>query len=308
MTRLFRRFFVVSMLFSASFPWAQSDDESDRSLIIVGSDTLAKLVTAWAEQFYVLNPTIVIEVQAVGSAATPPALLLGTATIGTMSRRMNADERDAFTVRKQRPPIEISLAVDAVVLIVHQQNPLESVSMAEVGQIFGMPGTCGNSVRPVFWRDLREDSVLADRKLQVFGRTATSGTYQYFRRAALCDGDPGIFVNEMPGGAGIVNTVARVPGGIGYTATSYTSNDVKILGIERPDGRVLYPEDPEYPLKRTLYLYVMTDLSSEVPSIECEFLAYVAGEKGRDLLRSAGFSIPQVADSQSARGVADACG
>ncbi|MDA8739322.1 hypothetical protein N9M55_06035 [Luminiphilus sp.] len=101
MTRLFRRFFVVSMLFSASFLWAQSDDERDRSLIIVGSDTLAKLVTAWAEQFYVLNPTILIEVQAVGSAATPPALLLGTATIGTMSRRMNADERDAFTVRKQ---------------------------------------------------------------------------------------------------------------------------------------------------------------------------------------------------------------
>ena len=308
MKRLSRRFFAVSVLVSSSFVWAQSDDESDRSLIIVGSDTLAKVVTAWAEQFYVLNPTILVEVQAVGSAATPPALLLGTATIGTMSRRMNADERDAFVVRQQSPPIEISLAVDAVVLIVHQQNPLNSVSMAEVGQIFGMPGTCGSSMRPVFWRDLREDSAVADRKLQVFGRTATSGTYQYFRRVALCDGDPGIFVNEMPGGAGIVNTVARVPGGIGYTATSYTSHDVKILGIERPDGRILYPEDPEYPLQRTLYLYVMTDVHSEGPSIECEFVAYVAGEKGRDVLRNAGFSIPQVPDSQSARGVADACG
>jgi len=289
--------------------WAQSDDESDRSLIIVGSDTLAKLVTAWAEQFYVLNPTILIEVQAVGSAATPPALLLGTATIGTMSRRMNADERDAFTVRKQRPPIEISLAVDAVVLIVHQQNPLESVSMAEVGQIFGMPGTCGNSMRPVFWRDLREDSVIGGSETSSLWQNRDEWHVSIFStRVALCDGDPGIFVNEMPGGAGIVNTVARVPGGIGYTATSYTSNDVKILGIERPDGRILYPDDPEYPLKRTLYLYVMTDVRSESRSIECEFVAYVAGEKGRDLLRSAGFSIPQVPDSQSARGVADACG
>ena len=307
MKRLFKRFFAVSVLVSSSFVWAQPDDERDRSLIIVGSDTLAKLVTAWAEQFYVLNPTILIEVQAVGSAATPPALLLGTATIGTMSRRMNADERGAFTGRQQRPPIEISLAQDAVVLIVHQQNSLESVSMAEVGQIFGMPGTCGSSMRPVFWRDLREDSTLANWKLQVFGRTATSGTYQYFRRVALCDGDPGIFVNELPGGAGVVNTVARVPGGIGYAATSYTSNDVKILGIEQPDGRILYPDDAEYPLKRTLYLYVMTDLTSESRSIECEFVAYVASEKGRDLLRDAGFSISQVPDAQSAQDVADAC-
>ena len=307
MKRLSRLFFVVSVLFSSPFVWAQSDYESERSLVIVGSDTLAKLVTAWAEQFYVLNPTTLIEVQAVGSAATPPALLLGTATIGTMSRRMNTDERDAFTVGKQRPPIEISLAEDALVLIVHQKNPLDSLSLVEVGQIFGMPGTCGRLMRPVFWRDLREDSSLADRKLQVFGRTATSGTYQYFRRVALCDGDPGIFVNEIPGGAGIVNTIARVPGGIGYAATSYTSNDVKILGIEQPDGRILYPEDPEYPLKRTLYLYVMTDLTSESRSIECEFVAYVAGEKGRDLLRNAGFSISQVPDSQSAQDVADAC-
>lgn len=66
------------------------------NLSSVGSDTLANLMTYWAEEYKRLYPNVNIQVQAAGSSTAPTALTEVTAQLGPMSRMMKAREVEAF--------------------------------------------------------------------------------------------------------------------------------------------------------------------------------------------------------------------
>ncbi|HBX71587.1 MAG TPA: phosphate-binding protein, partial [Halieaceae bacterium] len=66
------------------------------NLSSIGSDTLANLMTLWAEDFKRAYPNVNIQIQAAGSSTAPPALTEGTANIGPMSRDMRDKEIEAF--------------------------------------------------------------------------------------------------------------------------------------------------------------------------------------------------------------------
>src|SRR6185369_15297680 len=62
------------------------------NLSSVGSDTLANLMTFWAEEYKRQYPNVNIQIQAAGSSTAPPALTEGTSNIGPMSRKMKDEE------------------------------------------------------------------------------------------------------------------------------------------------------------------------------------------------------------------------
>ena len=299
-------------LFLCSLSWLSgvtlAQPSATGSLTIVGSDTLSLLMTDWTEKFYAEHPTISVAIQAVGSAAAPPALQQGTANIGTMSRAMNQDERNAFFALRGFEPTEIALAEDAVVFITHPSNPMDAISDQMVARVFGMPGTCGTSGRVFRWNHLDPEHAFGGKAIQVFGRTATSGTYQYFRRAALCDGDPGVFINEVPGSSGVVNTIARLPYGLAYSPATHAEKGVKVLDIIMRDGTVLSPTDNDYPFKRVLYMYTATALEVSKDSPECQFIRFIATPAGLASLRAAGFRVPSDDQGLTIKEAANACG
>ena len=58
------------------------------NLSSVGSDTLANLMTLWAEEFKRISPNVNVQIQAAGSSTAPPAMTEGTSNLGPMSRKM----------------------------------------------------------------------------------------------------------------------------------------------------------------------------------------------------------------------------
>ena len=73
------------------------------NLSSVGSDTLANLMTLWAENYKKEYPNVNIQIQAAGSSTAPPALTEGTANLGPMSRKMKDTDseeelKEAFRV------------------------------------------------------------------------------------------------------------------------------------------------------------------------------------------------------------------
>jgi len=58
------------------------------NLSSVGSDTLANLMTLWAEAYKKEYPNVNIQIQAAGSSTAPPALTEGTANLAPMSRKV----------------------------------------------------------------------------------------------------------------------------------------------------------------------------------------------------------------------------
>ena len=93
------------------------------NLSSIGSDTLANLMTLWTEGFKRNYPSVNIQVQAAGSSTAPPALTEGTANFGPMSRAMKDKEIEAFESRHGYKPTPIRVAIDALAVYVHKDNP-----------------------------------------------------------------------------------------------------------------------------------------------------------------------------------------
>ena len=106
------------------------------NLSSIGSDSLANLMTLWAEEYKKQYPSVNIQIQAAGSSTAPPALTEGTANLGPMSREMKDVELQAFEAKYGYKPTAVPVAVDALAVFVHKDNPIKSLDMAQVDGIF----------------------------------------------------------------------------------------------------------------------------------------------------------------------------
>lgn len=261
------------------------------NLSSVGSDTLANLMTLWAEAFKRQYPNVNIQIQAAGSATAPPALTEGTSNLGPMSRKMKDTELSAFEQRYGYKPTAVPVAVDALAVFVHKDNPIQHLSIEQIDAIFSATRLCGARNEVKTWGDLGVQGDLANQPVQLFGRNSVSGTYGYFKEEALCKGDYKPNVNEQPGSASVVQSISNSLNGIGYSAIGYKTASVKTVPLAKKGGSNEFVEDTEenalsgkYPLSRYLYIYVNKAPNTPLPPLEAEFVKLVLSREGQEVV------------------------
>ncbi len=265
------------------------------NLSSVGSDTLANLMTLWAEDFTRFYPNVNIQVQAAGSSTAPPALTQRTANFGPMSREMKANEIQAFESRFGYRPTAIPVAIDALALYVHKDNPIAGLTLAEVDSVFSATQRCGYKESITRWGQLSLAGSWERRSIQMFGRNSVSGTYGYFKEAALCSGDFKNNVNEQPGSASVVQSVSTSINGIGYSGIGYRTSSVRSVPLARHAGAAYYDATPEnsvagnYPLARFLYIYVNKAPNASLLPLEREFLRLILSRQGQQVVVKDGY-------------------
>ena len=265
------------------------------SLSSIGSDTLANLMTLWGEEFKRLYPNVTIQIQAAGSSTAPPALSEGTATLGPMSRQMKSEEIEAFEARHGYKPTGIPVAVDALAIYVHKDNPITGLSVPQIDAIFSATRACGHDQDIKTWGDLGVTGELASQSIQLFGRNSVSGTYGYFKEYALCKGDFKNSVNEQPGSASVVQGVTKSINGIGYSGEGYRTSGVRMLPVSRKTGGDMVEVNAEnalsgkYPLSRYLYVYVNKHPNEPLAPLEGEFLRMVLSQTGQTIVVKDGY-------------------
>ena len=261
----------------------------------VGSDTLANLMTLWAEEFKRLYPGVTIQVQAAGSSTAPPALTEGTATLGPMSRQMKTEEVEAFEGKYGYKPTPIAVAVDALAVFVHKDNPIQGLTIPQLDAIFSATRACGHEGDIVTWGDLGLAGQLQSATIQLFGRNSVSGTYGYFKEIALCKGDFKNSVNEQPGSASVVQGITKSINGIGYSGEGYRTSGVRIVPLARKAGDEFIEATAEnalsgkYPLSRYLFIYVNKRPNEALPPLEAEFLKMVLSKTGQQIVSKDGY-------------------
>ncbi|MBD3667168.1 MAG: phosphate ABC transporter substrate-binding protein [Kangiella sp.] len=261
------------------------------NLSSVGSDTLANLMTLWAEEFKRQYPNVNIQIQAAGSSTAPPALTEGTSNIGPMSRLMKDKELEAFEKKHGYKPTAIAVAIDALAVYVHKDNPIEGMTIAQVDGIFSSTRKCGGEDISN-WADLG----LADLgDMQIYGRNSVSGTYGYFKKHALCKGDFKNNVNEQPGSASVVQSVGLSKNAIGYSGYGYRTSSVKAVPLAKKAGGEFYEANAEnaisgkYPLGRQLVVYVNKHPNKPLSPIELEFMKMVLSKVGQEVVVKDGY-------------------
>lgn len=257
------------------------------TLISIGSDTMAGIMTQWGQSFTELYPDVSIEIQATGSASAPPALERGAANIGSMSRMMSKAEYARFTATNGYPPTAIAVASDSIAVIVHPSNPVESLSLREIDGIYSQNHYCGSEIISS-WAQVQQAAGWSSATIQAAARTTVSGTQSYFSDVTLCGGDLKPTVYRMMGAAAIVDFVSETPSAIGYVGEGFVDHSVKAIKIEnRRDG---FETEAESALQRELYLYFNFDPRKPIPELECQFLQFVFSRVGQAQLEAYGFA------------------
>ncbi len=265
------------------------------NLSSLGSDTLANLMTLWAEEYKRIYPNVNIQIQAAGSSTAPPALTEGTSNIGPMSRKMKSKEKEAFEKRHGYKPTAVRVAIDALAVYTHKDNPLTGLTIPQVDAIFSSTRKCGHPMDVTRWGDLGLTNEWANRDIQIFGRNSVSGTYGYFKKVGLCKGDFKSNVNEQPGSASVVQSVSTSLNGIGYSGIGYKTSGVKTLPISKGKNKPFVEATSEnatagkYPFARYLYVYVNKAPNKPLPPMEREFLKMVLSKIGQEVVVKDGY-------------------
>ncbi|MEX2479347.1 MAG: phosphate ABC transporter substrate-binding protein PstS family protein [Gammaproteobacteria bacterium] len=265
------------------------------NLSSVGSDTLANLMTLWAETFKRYYPSVNIQVQAAGSSTAPPGLTEGTSNLGPMSRMMKSNEIEAFEAKHGYKPTPVPVAIDALAIYVHKDNPIEGLTLPQVDAIFSATRRCGYREDIDKWGALGLDGEWRSRAIQTYGRNSVSGTYGFFKEAALCKGDFKNSVNEQPGSASVVQGVTKSLNGIGYSGIGYHTSGVRSVALAAKEGADYIDATPEnaisgqYPLSRFLFVYVNKAPNDPLAPLERAFLKMVLSKEGQQVVIKDGY-------------------
>lgn len=275
----------------------------------IGSDSLANMMTLWVEEFKRHYPNVNVQVQSAGSSTAPPALAEGTSQVGPMSRPMKTGEIAMFEQKYGYAPTAIGVAIDALAVFVHKDNPIKGLTMQQVDAIFSSTRQCGEKEAITTWGQTGLTGEWADRSIQMYGRNSVSGTYGYFKEKALCKGDFRNEVNEQPGSASVVQGVSASINGIGYSGMGYVTAGIKAVPLAKKAGEPYYEANAEnasngkFPLARMLYVYVNKPANKSMEPAVKEFMTLVLSKQGQEVVFKDGYvPLPKsVADRELAK-------
>ncbi|NOY90072.1 MAG: phosphate ABC transporter substrate-binding protein [Deltaproteobacteria bacterium] len=247
------------------------------TLTIKGSDTMVILAQRWAEAFMAANPGTTLQVSGGGSGTGIAALINGTVDLADASRPMKDREKTQIRERRNGEAHEIPVALDALAVYVHDDNPVHSLTIPQLKQIFRGEVTNWNQVGG------------SDAAIVLYGRENNSGTYAYFKEHVLDDLDFAQEAQSLPGTAAVINAVSHDPGGVGYGGIAYAQG-VHTVSVAAEGGQPIEPNmqnalDGSYPLSRFLYVYSVGQPSG----LAQRYVEFMLSSAGQALVENVGY-------------------
>lgn len=269
----------------------------------VGSDTMAELMLRWGDLLRQQHPGLRVQMRVSGSSSAPTALMAGTALIGPMSRPMLDEERNGFIERHGYAPTRVTVARDALVVVVNRHNPLRQLTEQQLDSIFSDTRRCGGETEITRWGQLGLE--FPTGRLHLYGRNEASGTFGLFRHKVLCNGDFRATVSAVAGSAAVVAAVGSDPAAIGYAGLNHLTADVHSLAIG-PPGAAVSPGPQSlcngcYPLARELLLYVNRAPDRPLPPPERALLDLILSPLGQQVVEELGFVMLLIPELEAQR-------
>lgn len=253
----------------------------------LGSDTMLEVAGAWAEAYHDVQPNVIVSVSGGGSGTGIAAMISGDVDIANCSRPMKQNEIDAAK-QHGHTPVQHQVGYDGIAIYVHRDNPLQSITMAQLKELFGLDGKLTK------WSDLGVDfKDSGSDPIVLVSRQSNSGTYEYFREAVL-GGESGRFKKEclqLNGSKDVVDFCANTRSAIGYSGLAYATDKVRMLPVAtKPDDKASPPSvdsvlDHSYPISRPLFMYTKGEPEGAIK----DYLDWIKSDVGQHVLMARGY-------------------
>ncbi len=253
---------------------------------IKGSDTLVNLVQILAEEYMAKNPRTALAVLGGGSGTGVSALINGTCDIANHSREWKQKEIDQAWEKGIKPRFFV-IAVDGLSIIVNERNPIEKLTMAELGAIYR--GEVKN------WKAVGG----VDKPVSLYGRQSNSGTYVFMQEHVLGNKNYSPDMKEMNGNAQIIEGILQDENGIGYVGVGYLFDQsgnvrkgLKVLKVAKDANSSAYSpldkaavDSGQYPVARPLYQATNGKPGAAI----ADFIQFETGPEGQKIVEREGF-------------------
>jgi phosphate transport system substrate-binding protein len=253
---------------------------------VKGSDTMVNLVQILAEEYMGKTPGAAIAVLGGGSGTGITGLINQTCDIANSSREWKPKEIDQAWEKGVSPRFFV-VAVDGLSIVVNDKNPLEQLTVAQVGALYR--GDVKN------WKALGG----WDKAVSLYGRQSNSGTYVFMQEFVLGNKNYSADMKEMNGNAQIIEGIIQDEGAVGYVGVGYLYDQggkirkgLKVLKISKePNGTGFLPTDKAavdsgaYPISRPLYMATNGKPKSDI----ARFLGWIVGPEGQAIVEREGF-------------------
>lgn len=254
----------------------------------IGSDTMVNLAAAWAEAYGAIDKSVVIEVNGGGSGVGIKGLLNGTAELANSSRHMEDKEKAELKEKRQLDAKEYVVGFDALSIYVHKDNPLNEITMEQLGEIYRSDGKITK------WSELGVTSIPGGKGDEVIrvSRQNNSGTYEYFKEAVV--GKKNEFKLgslDMNGSKDVVELVGKTPNAIGYSGMGYANASVKMLKVAKKKGEpyvapsIAATHDKTYPIARPMFFYTAGEPAPHVKA----YIDWVLSDAGQKIVETTGY-------------------
>jgi len=273
---------VVLTTFALVVPSCTRSAANERMIQVLGSNTLLEVGRAWAETYSKLHPDVSLSVNGGGSGKGIAGIIDGTVDFANSSRKMEPGEIEQAR-KKGHEPVEHQVGYDGIALFVHKDNPVASLTMEQLKQIYIEKGaiTKWSQVGVKMPAGTSDDIV-------VVSRDDASGTYEYFRDDVL-GGKTFNFRNEkrtMSSPTEIIDLVSKTKNAIGYSGLASSRADVRAVPIAKKEGdKPITPSidtvlDKTYPISRPLFMYSVGEPKGPAK----EYLDWILSDAGQRVL------------------------
>jgi phosphate transport system substrate-binding protein len=249
------------------------------SITAKGSDTLVILAQKWAEVYMGEYPDTKIQVTGGGSGTGFAALQNRTTDLCNASRPIKSKEVLACIKAFRKRPTEYKVALDGLSIYVNESNPVRSLSVAQLKEIF--TGKTEN------WKEVGGP----DAPIVLYSRENSSGTYEFFKHSVLEGADYAARAQTMPGTAAVLQAVGKDRNGIGYGGAAYGAGARALTVSKDPGQPAVEPTEENvvngtYPIWRYLYIYVNPALDKDEIA---KYLTWIRSEAGQNIVKNVGY-------------------
>ena len=252
-----------------------------------GSDTLVNVAQAWAEEYKEVVPDVAVAVTGGGSGTGISAMINGTVDIANASRMMKEKEIEAARGNGVEP-VEWIVGYDALAVYLHPDNPADSMTIAQLADIYGEGGTTET------WDQLELAIPGCDsNEIVRVSRQNNSGTYVYFQEAVLGKTrDFKLGSRDMHGSKDVVDLVEHTPCAIGYSGLAYATEHVKMPCVSLEEGGDCVTPSSEtaidgtYPIARPLFMYTAGQPEGAIKA----YLDWILSDTGQCIIADKGYA------------------
>jgi len=252
---------------------------ADKEVITIkGSDTMVILAQRWAEVYMNKNSKVTVQVTGGGSGVGIAALINGTTDLANASRPMKKSEREKLKQRYNSLGVEIKAAKDGLSIYINESNPVKELSIQQLKDIY--------TSKITNWKEVGGP----DKKIILYGRENSSGTYVYFKDNVLMGNDYSSTMQSLPGTAAVVNAVAKDKNGIGFGGAAY-GKGIKYVKVKKDANSQAFEPTAEnikaghYPITRYLYMYTKSKPSGALKN----YIDWILSEEGQSIVSKVGY-------------------